>query len=241
MGVGRPPLSVGTMGKIRLYKVSTGYRARTLFRDPDGRTRGLERTGSGKGAATRALMEAVRDRVHLDGNAEITPDTAVKDLAHAWVTSLDSQSPTTIASYRNRVLAQIIPGLVPSPGPRTQRRNRGPVPPRGRHRQRHRGREDDPLRPVRDVRPGRTPRRVYGGCATALAQRDLAVAQLDGQLSVEDEEEFIGVVMGVPYEIALDLHNLDLAVVQPGHRLRRPVVSERRQLLGEVDRCIGHE
>ena len=67
MGVGRPPLSVRTMGKIRLYKVSTGYRARALFRDPDGRTRGIERTGSGKGAATRALKEAVRDRVHLDG------------------------------------------------------------------------------------------------------------------------------------------------------------------------------
>src|SRR5450631_4236660 len=112
MGIGRPPLSVGTMGKIRLYKVSTGYRARTLFRDFDGRTRGLERTGSGKGAATRALKEAVRDRVvHLDSNAEITPDTRVKDLAQAWVTSLDAQSPTTIASYRNRVLAQIIPGL----------------------------------------------------------------------------------------------------------------------------------
>ena len=111
MGIGRPPLSVGTMGKIRLYKVSTGYRARALFRDFDGRTRELERTASGKGAATRALKEAVRDRVHLDGNAEITPDTRVKDLAQAWVTSLDAQSPTTIASYRNRVLAQIIPGL----------------------------------------------------------------------------------------------------------------------------------
>lgn len=91
------------MGKIRLYKVSTGYRARTLVRDSDGRTRGLERTGSGKGAATRALKEAVRDRVHLDSNAEITPDTRVKDLAQVWVTSLDAQSPTTIASSRNRV------------------------------------------------------------------------------------------------------------------------------------------
>ena len=111
MGIGRPPLSVGTMGKIRLYKVSAGYRARALFRDFDGRTRELERTASGKGAATRALKEAVRDRVHLDGNAEITPETRVKDLAQAWVTSLDAQSPTTIASYRNRVLAQIIPGL----------------------------------------------------------------------------------------------------------------------------------
>ena len=111
MGIGRPPLSVGTMGKIRLYKVSTGYRARALYRDFDGRTREIERTASGKGTATRALKEAVRDRVHLDGNAEITPDTRVKALAESWVASLDQQSPTTRASYRNRVLAQIIPGL----------------------------------------------------------------------------------------------------------------------------------
>ena len=111
MGIGRPPLSVGTMGKIRLYKVPAGYRARALVRDFDGRTREIERTASGKGAATRALKEAVRDRVHLDGNAEITPETRVKDLAQAWVASLDAQSPTTIASYRNRVAAQIIPGL----------------------------------------------------------------------------------------------------------------------------------
>jgi hypothetical protein len=39
------------------------------------------------------------------------PDTRVKALAEAWVASLGQQSPTTRASYRNRVLAQSIPGL----------------------------------------------------------------------------------------------------------------------------------
>jgi len=111
MGIGRPPLPVGTIGKIRLYKFPTGYRARALVRDFDGRTREVERTRPSKGAAERALKEAVRDRTHSSTGAEITPDTSVKALAEKWASSLDQQSPTTQASYRNRVLAQIIPGL----------------------------------------------------------------------------------------------------------------------------------
>src|SRR5665647_3192874 len=108
MGIGRPPLPVGTIGKIRLYKFPTGYRARALVRDFDGRTREVERTRPSKGAAERALKEAVRDRTHSSTGAEITQDTSVKALAEKWASSLDQQSPTTQASYRNRVLAQII-------------------------------------------------------------------------------------------------------------------------------------
>ncbi|MHB8188220.1 MAG: hypothetical protein ACYDDU_19560, partial [Dermatophilaceae bacterium] len=87
MGIGKPSLPVGTIGKIRLYKVPAGYRARALVRDFDGRTREVERTCSGKGAAVHALKEAVRDRTHLASGAEITPDTRVKALAESWVAS----------------------------------------------------------------------------------------------------------------------------------------------------------
>ena len=81
MGIGRPPLSVGTIGKIRLYKFPTGYRARALVRDFDGRTREVERTRPSKGAAERALKEAVRDRTHSNVGTDITPHTRVKALA----------------------------------------------------------------------------------------------------------------------------------------------------------------
>jgi hypothetical protein len=46
------------------------------------------------------------------------------------------------------------------------------------------------------------------------AQSHIAVAQLDGQFTVDDEEQFVGVVMGVPDELALDFHDFDLVVVQ---------------------------
>jgi hypothetical protein len=71
----------------------------------------IKRTGPSKGAAERALKEAARDRTHSSPGAEITPDTPVKALAEKWAASLDQQSPTTRASHRNRVHAQIIPGL----------------------------------------------------------------------------------------------------------------------------------
>ena len=65
--VGRPSLSVGTAGRVRTYRTGTGWRARTLYRDYDGITRDLERAGKTRGAAERALAEALRDRVRISG------------------------------------------------------------------------------------------------------------------------------------------------------------------------------
>jgi hypothetical protein len=60
--MGRPPLALGTADAIRLYKTDTGYRARVLVRDYDGRVRALERRAASKTAAERALKLALRDR-----------------------------------------------------------------------------------------------------------------------------------------------------------------------------------
>ena len=54
----------------------------------------------------------------------------------------------------------------------------------------------------------------------AMTKGDVAVAQLDGQLAADDEKQLVGVVMGVPHELTIDLHNLNLVVVQPRHHLR---------------------
>jgi len=77
MLMGRPPLSVGTSGSISTSPYGTGYRARTRYRDYDGVTRRVERHGRTKGAAERALRMALRDRVHVGAEAEITPDTKI--------------------------------------------------------------------------------------------------------------------------------------------------------------------
>jgi hypothetical protein len=58
----RPPVLPGTLGRIRIYRTTNGYRARTMVRDYDGRTRQLERNGPTKTSAGTAVKSAVRDR-----------------------------------------------------------------------------------------------------------------------------------------------------------------------------------
>jgi integrase len=112
--VGRLSLAVGTSGSLRFYKERNGlWTARALFRDFDGVTRPVERTRQTKGAAERALREALRDRVRVGSASEITPDTRVKTLAEAWWTefSRKERSPGTMQIYRDRLDRQIIPSL----------------------------------------------------------------------------------------------------------------------------------
>src|SRR5215211_1861940 len=111
--VRHPPLSVGTYGSISTSPYGSGYRARTLYRDYDGVTRRVERHGQTKGAAERALRLALRDRMHVGAEAEITPDTKIAALAEAWFAEISAQdrSPGTLRAYRDRLDRQIIPAL----------------------------------------------------------------------------------------------------------------------------------
>lgn len=109
--MGRPPLPLGTHGAIRCYKTDRGYRARTLARDYDGRTRALERTAKTKAAAEAALKLAVRDRARAQADDQITADTRLSVLAEAWYAALTDLSPTTMQAYRDRLDRQILPGL----------------------------------------------------------------------------------------------------------------------------------
>ncbi|OLT19875.1 hypothetical protein BJF81_07545 [Ornithinimicrobium sp. CNJ-824] len=72
------------------------------------------------------------------------------------------------------------------------------------------------------------------------AEDDVSVTELDRELSVDHEEQFVGVLMGVPDEVTLDLDQLDLVVVDPGDQLRGPVVGEPIELLAEVHDVVTH-
>ncbi len=109
--MGRPPLPLGTAGKVRVVATSAGYRARALYRDYDGVCRVIERHRGTKAAAEAAIKLAVRDRARLDGGGDIKPDTRVSVLAEAWFAGLQDLSPTTMQAYRNRLDHQVIPGL----------------------------------------------------------------------------------------------------------------------------------
>ena len=111
--MGRPPLALGTYGKIRIYSHCDRYRAMTSYRDYDGTTRLVERHAKSEGAAERALAAALRDRARVEGASDIMADTKVAALAEAWwrQTSAAQRSPGTLRLYRDRLDRQVIPSL----------------------------------------------------------------------------------------------------------------------------------
>ncbi len=48
------------------------------------------------------------------------------------------------------------------------------------------------------------------------AEDDVAITQRDGQLPLDHQEQFVGVLVGMPDELSPDLDELDLVVVAPG-------------------------
>src|SRR3712207_6010945 len=102
-----PPLELGTYGTIRFYATDTGYRACTKARGFDDRTRAVERHGTTKAAAERALRDRAGDQAH----GEITADSRVATLAEAWYAALADLSPVTLQAYRDPLDRQILPRL----------------------------------------------------------------------------------------------------------------------------------
>lgn len=111
--MGRPPLELGTAGRVRIYPHGDRFRARTLYRDYDGRTRAIERTGRTRGSAQRALSAAIRDRTHTSSTQTITSRTTLDVVAEHWFAGLveAGRSPSTLQAYRDRLDNQIIPAL----------------------------------------------------------------------------------------------------------------------------------
>lgn len=111
--MGRPPLGLGTAGAMRVYPHACGFRARTLYRDSDGRTRAVERTGKTRGAAQRALAAAIRDRTHASDTQTVTTQTRFEVVAEHWFAGLADagRSPSTLQAYRDRLDNQVLPAL----------------------------------------------------------------------------------------------------------------------------------
>jgi integrase len=112
--MGRPPLAVGTHGKIG-FTVDTGpplrVRARTHFRDFDGVTRQVTKFGASKAAAERALKLAIRDR-NAPGQSEITGETRISVLGQRWLEDLPAdRSTNTRQTYAYALDSYVLPGL----------------------------------------------------------------------------------------------------------------------------------
>src|SRR5437773_7428640 len=105
----RPPLAVGTAGRIRSYRTADRWRSRFLYRDFDGVSREIERVGRTKYPAEANLKIAIRDRARVDGTGTISAESRFVVLAESWYSSLVDRSPSTMQAYRERLDRHILP------------------------------------------------------------------------------------------------------------------------------------
>lgn len=111
--MGRPPLAVGTYGKIRIYPNDEGYRARAYFRDHDGARREVEAWARTKAQAERRLKVALTDRSKAGAAGDVTPDMRLRILAERWLDDIDAadRASATKRLYRFAAEKYLIPAL----------------------------------------------------------------------------------------------------------------------------------
>src|ERR1700693_3458977 len=74
----------------------------------------------------------------------------------------------------------------------------------------------------------------------ARRQMHRAVAEIDAQIALDDDERFVRILVIVPDEVALQLDDLEVIVVHFGDDLWLPLLVEQRELLAQVDRLVAH-
>jgi integrase len=113
----RPPLPLGTYGKIKTWQENGAWLARVKFRDFDGTVRPVKRSGTTKAAAIRKLKEALADRQRPVKQAEITPHTTMETVAKLWLAEIEAavdagtKSPGTLDTYQSIYHRHVEPAL----------------------------------------------------------------------------------------------------------------------------------
>ena len=112
--MGRPPLPIGTYGKIRTYPPrgdGEGWRAMTKFRDDDGKTRPVERRGKSEAAAVRELRKALKERTR-PGFDEVSGDTRIKVVADLYLAEVKRRRRgTTYDTYALHMRNHVLPAF----------------------------------------------------------------------------------------------------------------------------------
>jgi hypothetical protein len=110
--VGRPPLPLGTYGKVLFLARPNGQiKARVSFRDFDGRVRQVSKVGPSRAAAERALKAELTSRQAPGGVGAITAATRMVTLAETWIEADHGWSTGTQRTYRSVVNKQVKPAF----------------------------------------------------------------------------------------------------------------------------------
>jgi len=83
--VARPRLKIGTSGALFTTRRGNYWRARTWFRDYDGKRRLVEATGRTKGIASQRLRNRLAERQGAEGSGEISSNTTINALFDIWL------------------------------------------------------------------------------------------------------------------------------------------------------------
>jgi hypothetical protein len=110
--VGRPPLPLGTHGKVLFLDMPNGQvQARAKFRDYDGQVRLVAKVRRSRAAAERALKVELASRQAPGGVGALRSGTRGADLADAWLNTDHGWSTGTARTYGSVVNRQVKPAL----------------------------------------------------------------------------------------------------------------------------------
>jgi integrase len=109
----RPRTPIGTFGDISFISASGGqFRARTRFRDDDGRVRRVTATGVTKREAERNLKRIIAERTSFRSTGELAANSSFTSLVEVWLADLDLEgklAPSTRALYERNMRQLVMP------------------------------------------------------------------------------------------------------------------------------------
>lgn len=111
----RPRTPIGTFGDISFIKATGGQvRARTRYRDDDGKVRRVSATGTTKREAERNLKKMLAERVSYRSMGELSPDSSFTALMDIWLADLDLEAKlaeSTRALYERNMRQLVLPAF----------------------------------------------------------------------------------------------------------------------------------
>ncbi len=107
----RPPLALGHHGTVHLTRKGKGWAARCRVRDLDGVTRQIEKRGTSRAAAQRALQDELRQR-HGQRVEALRPYSRFRDAADIWMLKIrERRADSTYDLYTHWLNKLVLPQL----------------------------------------------------------------------------------------------------------------------------------